>query len=75
MAITDIEPYLDLVSAVKRSPVKSFWVDYDEEADVLYINFGKPKAATDSELTEDDVIVRYNGDQIIGLTILHAGKR
>jgi uncharacterized protein YuzE len=38
---------------------KKFWVDYDQEADVLYVNFKKPSYAEDSELTDDDVIVRY----------------
>jgi uncharacterized protein YuzE len=40
-----------------------------------YINFKKPTTATDSELGDDDVIVRYEGDEVIGLTILHASKR
>lgn len=48
---------------------------YDPEADVLYINFKKPAVATDSELTDDDVIVRYDGDEVIGITILHASQR
>jgi uncharacterized protein YuzE len=51
------------------------WSSYDEEADVLYVNFKKPSHATDSELTEDDVIVRYAGEEVIGVTILHASKR
>ncbi len=29
------------------------------EADVLYINFKEPNQADDSEITDDDVIVRY----------------
>ncbi|MBI5670484.1 MAG: DUF2283 domain-containing protein [Chloroflexi bacterium] len=41
----------------------------------LYINYKKPSIATDSELTDDDVIVRYDGDDIIGLTVLHASRR
>lgn len=48
---------------------------YDEEADVLYINFKRPAVATDSELADDDVLVRYEGDEVIGLTILHASTR
>jgi len=42
-----------------------------------YINFHNPaKSADDSELTDDDVIIRYDGnEEIIGLTILHASKR
>jgi hypothetical protein len=31
--------------------------------------------ATDSELGPDDIIVRYRGDEVIGLTILHASSR
>jgi uncharacterized protein YuzE len=42
---------------------------------VLYINFKKPSTATDSELTDDDVIIRYEEDEVVGLTILHASKR
>ena len=49
-------------------------VFYDAEADVLYINFQKPSHATDSELTANDIIVRYAGKEIVGLTILNATK-
>lgn len=48
---------------------------YDTEADVLYINFKKPSHATDSELLDNDVIVRYENDEVIGVTILHASDR
>jgi len=48
---------------------------YDAEADTLYVNFKKPSHATDSEITDDDIIVRYEGEDIIGFTVLHAGKR
>ena len=57
------------------SPHRCLWSSYDAQADVLHINFKKPAHATDSELTDDDVIIRYEGDEIIGLTILHAGAR
>lgn len=75
MAVTDIQDYLKLVPAVKDSPQHYLWLSYDEEADTLYINFKKPSHATDSELTDDDVIIRYEGDKVIGLTVLHASKR
>lgn len=51
------------------------WTNYDREADVLYVNFRPQARATDSRLTPDDIIIRYDGDQIIGLTILHASRR
>ena len=57
------------------SPKKKIWVDYDQEADVLYVNFKKPALAEDSELTDDDVIVRYENGQVVGMTFLNASKR
>ncbi len=75
MAVAEYETYLKLLPTVKESPQRTMWLAYDEEADTLYINFKKPSFATDSELTEDDVIVRYEGDQVVGYTILHASKR
>lgn len=70
-----IDQYLKIVPAVKYSPQRYLWSSYDAEADVLYINFKKPSHATDSELTDDDIIIRYEGDVIVGLTILRASKR
>lgn len=75
MAVQNLAEYLDIVPAVMRSPHRYLWSSYDAEADVLYIDFKKPAEATDSELTDDDVIIRYEGDEIIGLTILHASTR
>jgi uncharacterized protein YuzE len=53
----------------------SLSASFDAEADVIYINFKKPSNATDSELTDDDIIMRYEGETLIGITILHASKR
>ena len=75
MAPQELADYLTLVPAVLRSPHQYLWSSYDEQADVLYINFKKPSHATDSDLTDDDVIVRYEGDEIVGVTILHASTR
>lgn len=75
MAFQNLTEYLSIVPAVMRSPHRYLWSSYDAEADVLYINFKKPSNATDSELTDDDVIIRYEDDEIIGLTILHASTR
>ena len=75
MAMTDFREYLALVPAVKHAPEGHLWSSYDAEADVLYINFKNPSVATDSELTDDDIIVRYEGDEVVGLAILHASSR
>lgn len=75
MAIADIQEYLKLIPAVNRSPQRAVWLTYDAEADTLYVNFKKPGHATDSEMTDDDIIVRYEGEEVIGFTVLHASKR
>jgi len=78
MAMMDKMAPLDIAKWARltiNSPHKYVWSSYDSEADVLYIKFKKPAVATDSELTDDDIIVRYEGDEIIGLTLLHASTR
>jgi uncharacterized protein YuzE len=75
MAALAIEEYLRLLPSLKQAGQGSLWMSYDAEADVLYVNFKKPSYATDSELTDDDVIIRYEGEEVIGLTILHASQR
>ncbi len=75
MAVTEIQSYLNLLPKVKQSPEGSVWLTYDREADTLYVNYKKPSHATDSELTDDDVIVRYDGNEVVGFTILHASTR
>jgi uncharacterized protein YuzE len=44
-------------------------LDYDEESDVLYISFGKPREAKDSFEVEDGVIYRISDNEIVGITI------
>ncbi len=75
MAPTEVTDYLQLLPAALRAPRGYIWTSYDAEADVLYVNFKKPAHATDSELRDDDIVVRYEGDEVIGLTILHASRR
>jgi len=75
MAPKELKEFLSIVPAVLRSPRNYLWSSYDPEADVLYINFKKPAIADDSEVTDDDIIVRYEKRKVIGLTVLHASKR
>ena len=49
------------------------WKDYDEEADVLYLNFRKPLNADDS-IMKDDIIYHYDGDELVGVTVLNLRK-
>ena len=72
----NLNDLLNLLPAVRHSPNGRLQASYDEEGDVLYVHFERqPRPATDSDLTDDDIIVRYDGDEIIGITILHASQR
>jgi uncharacterized protein YuzE len=74
--IENLTDFLCLLPAVRHSPKGWLHASCDEGADVLYVHFGRqPRPATDSELTDEDVIVRYDGEEVIGITILHASQR
>ena len=51
------------------------WLDYDKEADVLYMSFRKPQRATTTIEMDDDILIRKDGKDIVGLTILNASSR
>jgi uncharacterized protein YuzE len=55
-------------------PFNRIWIDYDKEADVLYISFRKPQQANDS-IMEDDIIYHYRDKELVGMTILHAKNK
>lgn len=67
--ITEIVPYFI------KLPETKMWMDYDKKAGVFYISFKRPQRATDSEMLENGVLLRYKGDEIVGITILDASKR
>ena len=75
MGVVEVEKVLSLVPELLEIPHTRIWTTYDEEPDVLYINFKKPSHADDSELTDDDIIIRYEKGEVIGITILNASKR
>lgn len=63
----------DLVRLAQAGNSK-LWVDYDQGADVLYINFGKPQKADDAEQGRDGIIRRKKNKKLVGLTILNASR-
>ncbi len=71
----DVRRYLQAVPHLVGLPVSKMWVDYDADADVLYLSFRRPQRATDSEVRDDGTIIRKRGKQIVGLTILDASTR
>ncbi len=59
-----------------RFPTGRAWLDYDREADVLYISLKRPQKATDTEFLEDEgILLRYKGKELVGVTVLEASRR
>jgi uncharacterized protein YuzE len=56
-------------------PARRFWVDYDKEADVLYISLRRPQKATNTRITDEGILLRYRGEQLVGVTVLDASAR
>jgi uncharacterized protein YuzE len=75
MAAVEVKRILNLVPELLDVPYSRIWTSYDKEADILYINFKKPSHADDSEITDDDIIIRYQKGEIVGITILNASRK
>lgn len=56
-------------------PLTKMWLDYDAEADVLYLHFEEKPASTHSQMRDDGIILDYRDDVLVGLTILEASHR
>lgn len=80
MALAQLRPkqlstILQAVPVLLGLPERNVWVDYDEDADVLYLAFERPQKATDSEMRDDGVIIHRRGRKIVGVTVLDASSR
>ena len=73
MGKKEINEFIKFAPSIRE--YTNIWSSYDKKGDVIYIDFKKPNHADDSEMTEDDVIIRYENGEIIGITILHAKSR
>jgi len=74
MAIT-MDEIMKIVPDIIKMPSEHIWFDFDKEADVLYINFKKPAHADDTVMDEDDVILRYENNTLVGITILNVSNK
>jgi len=71
--IEQLQPLLPQIISLSKTN-KSLSFDYDEEADVLYISLRKPQQATDTEMVNDDLLIRKRNNDIVGITIMHASS-
>jgi uncharacterized protein YuzE len=65
-----------LAEQVEKFPAPRLWLDFDEEADVLYISLKRPQRATETVEVEDEgILLRYRGKELVGITVLDVSKR
>lgn len=66
---------LALARQIAKLPAKKLWLDYDSEADVLYISLNRPQKATETiELEDEGLLLRYRKNDLVGITVLDASK-
>jgi uncharacterized protein YuzE len=71
-----IEKLKQLYELLQYSPSGKLFVDYDKEADVLYVTFTEEAAIYMSDLTDDDILLEYDKDEhLVGVTILDISQR
>lgn len=73
MAITDVTKYTELAEFIDEDH-EDIWISYDREADVIYIAFEKPVRADDSEMRDDNIVVRTRDGDIVGITLLNGSS-
>ena len=67
---------LALARQVRKLPDTKLWLDYDRDADGLYISLRRPQDATDTvDLVGERMLLRYRGKDLVGITVLDASKR
>jgi uncharacterized protein YuzE len=66
---------LKAVAHLVQLPKTHMRLDYDDEADVLYLHFEDRPGSTYSEMRNDGVILDYKGRRLVGVTILDASQR
>jgi uncharacterized protein YuzE len=69
--MAEVIDILSLVPQALNLKSKHLWLDYDEDADVLYMSLRKPQRATESEM-DGRLIYHYSGKELVGVTVLHA---
>jgi uncharacterized protein YuzE len=70
-----IKGALLLARQISQLPATKLWLDYDAEADVLYISLKRPQKATETvEADGGGVLLRYRGKDLVGITVLDGSK-
>mgnify|MGYP001124777189 CR=1 FL=1 len=74
MAEAIAEGVINAIPSILKIHATEFSVDYDKDADVLYISFKRPQNATDTEMLDKGILVRYRNREIVGITVIGASR-
>jgi uncharacterized protein YuzE len=64
-----------LFPLMEKQKKRHLVIDYDQEADVLYLSFDLPQKADETEFFSDDILIRKKSNKVIGLTLLNFKKK
>lgn len=70
-----IHGLLKAMANLIKLPKTKMWLDYDTEADALYIHFEQNPNSNHSDMRDDGIILDYRDDLLVGITILEASRR
>jgi uncharacterized protein YuzE len=66
---------IKIIPHVVRSMQRRIWIEYDEDADVLYMNFAYPSKAVEHVEDESGIVKNYDKKgNLAGLTIIAATR-
>jgi len=66
---------IKIIPHVVRSLQRRIWIDYDGDADVLYMNFTYPLKVVEHEEDENGIVRNYDKEgNLVGLTIIAATR-
>lgn len=74
LAEQSLSSLLQAVTHLIKLPKPHMWLDFDADADVLYVHFEAKPKSTHSDMREDGIIFDYTGSRLVGVTILEASR-
>jgi uncharacterized protein YuzE len=66
---------LVVANEMMKLSTRHIWADYDTEADVLYMSFRKPQRATETIEISDEILLRKDENEVVGITIMNASMQ
>lgn len=66
---------LAVARQINKFPSATLWLDFDEEADVLYITSKRPPGANRTvEMDDGEILLDYHDKELVGITVLNVSK-